>query len=136
MTLVWRVEDDAGMGPYKARVRHPRDGASIGCHHEGWEHPSPWSDTLQGGERAPDWSQSDHLCVEADEVCALESLPRLRRWFDGWGAVLHRAGHHVAVYDVPREQVRYGLRQCVFTRGDLEPVRVLTMRQAWREARS
>lgn len=79
------------------------------------DHPDPEDDPMLAG-------------IYPDESCGFATLCDLESWFAGYEDALAEEGYGIAVYTVPLQSVRYGSNQALFLRGDLQPVRTLSMR--------
>jgi hypothetical protein len=110
---MFRVEKQCGTGPYMADDDNPLLKHMMSVHGDA-DHPEPWDDSLLGE-------------IYPDEVCGFPTLCGLEEWFAGYEDPLSMAGYSIGVYSVPVTSVRYGHKQAVFVRGDLHPVRRMSM---------
>lgn len=131
MTIVYRVEDVNGEGPYQSKY------ANGWLDHFGAEstapafirdlytsdamdpdpHPSPYNDGIDGR-------------INHDEFFGFHTLTSLAAWMLREPEDAHKlniAGYHVSVFEVDRHDVRVGSRQVVFTRRRASKVRTYTL---------
>lgn len=107
--LVYRVayprEDGRiPVGPYQSGEWAVSDEVYELCdemssNHMDMHHPIPWNDGI--GE------------MDCDDYCAFDSMESLKRWFDDWLYGLLDAGFRIFIYDVPRNQITFGMTQIV-----------------------
>ena len=83
--LLYRYENDCGVGPYRSCIWSMREMSSA---HNDPSHPSP--------------SQ----CGIPTGFCFMYTLESLKTWFDGYEDLLIRQGYTISVYDVPTELCR------------------------------
>lgn len=110
---MFRVEKPNGEGPYVADQGNPVFAHMFAVHGDE-DHPEPWDDPMLGE-------------IFPDEVCGFPTLDGLEEWFAGYEDVLEEEGYHIAAYTANISEVRYGLKQSVFIRGDSFPVRTMTI---------
>lgn len=124
--LVFRIEDAAGVGAYRASCEtHPVDHSQ----------PCPWEDPRL---RAA-WAGLCDAEINKDYYFGCASLTQLRRWFHcaNWRAAAHEAGLRVSVYKVdslachPVEHeamLAYrGSKQVVFRKASAQHVRSIPL---------
>lgn len=93
--LVYRVENERGIGPYLSFSPLLED---MGKAHADRGHPDPYDDGITG--------------MMASEYCAVRSLEDAQTWFDGYGEVLDEAGFELNVWEA--QDVTEGVAQVVF----------------------
>jgi hypothetical protein len=108
---IMRVEKPNGEGPYMDSSDNKML-VHMNAVHGDEDHPDPDDDPMLAG-------------IYPDEHCGFATLCDLEAWFSGYEDVLAEEGYGIAVYTVPLQSVRYGGKQALFLRGDLEPVRTL-----------
>lgn len=104
--LVYRVENERGIGPYlsfdpaleEMRLEHAMSG----------DDPRP----------TPDWDGIDDM--DADESSGFQTAQRAENWFGGYGAVLDEAGYELTVWEA--QDVREGRTQVVFRKDTAKQV--------------
>lgn len=113
---VWRIENDAGEGPYCATAGpvSNAEGYRITHAHADSGHPSPWDDGMD------EFRRHQH-------VCGLPTLCSVREWFAGWFDPMHSQGFRLSVYDVPGEAVLVGGRQVAFDRDKAKRVKSFSL---------
>ena len=103
---VYRVETDAGVGPYADWTWCSVVGLPL-CDTE--KQPGPGEDGMVG------WTDGRHYFGFRDEH-------QLKDWFGEWLEALADAEFLVSVYDVPDEHVVHGSKQVAFVRDVAEHV--------------
>jgi hypothetical protein len=58
----------------------------------------------------------DGILVECDDYCGFESLEQLFVWFRQWVRQLINCGYHISVFEIPREEIKFGGSQVTFKR--------------------
>lgn len=134
---VYRVETETGAGPYIGAHVSLTHGSMLDV----WaNHPGPDDDKalMQGPPTydqvdttdwdayndEPGWDeeagQHPTIGIRRDEGCGFWSLAQLRQWFDVANnlSILDKAGHGITHYRVPANELRYGVRQIVFTKSE------------------
>ncbi len=120
MTLVYRIEDRNGCGPYNAD-RYEGNGISKKIKRS-------LSRTLcrahKNGDLYPDASRR----MSDDDRCGFISIEQLLSWFDGYLDRLHRNKFRLAIYEVPDDDIdRSCSKQVVFKLRKLRPIKTHSM---------
>jgi len=138
---VYRVETESGAGPYIGAHVLINSGVGILSHEYDRRHPNPYGDlTIMQGPPTEDkqflrewenyFAKDEYTneewagvmpaigIVDTVERCGFWSLEQLKTWFDHPRnrAKLEERGHGITHYKVPADQIRYGVRQAVFTK--------------------
>ena len=111
---MFRVEKACGTGPYAEEEQHPMLKHMYAVHGDA-DHPEPWDDPLLEQ-------------IYPDERCGFPTLCMLEEWFAGYEDPLEECGYRIVCYSVPRQYVRFGLKQSVFLKEHAVAGRVLSMR--------
>lgn len=98
-TVVYRVEDSKGSGPYMSHYNL----MEMSIKHSDSKHPEPFDDDMDSTEN-----------FTADYVCGFSSVSKAKQWFKGFRRLLDKKGFKLSVYEVPEEHVMRGRRQVVF----------------------
>lgn len=99
--LVYRVQNEIGVGPYRTYRRHPVVQKMFDAH-DSSSHPQPKDDGIEDfGEH--------HLSGFA-------SVRDLRMWFEGFLSALIRHGYSIVIVEVPESAVLYGGEQVMYDR--------------------
>lgn len=84
-------------------------------HNDPRTHPSPFADRALDPEQGdPDYG-GRVLGITPDEICGLDSLRSVQRWFNGHGIALSDAGYWITAYSVDDQFIRQGRKQLVFS---------------------
>jgi len=106
-TVVYRVENIDGEGPYRANVLGYKMDEMMKAHNESSYHKDPHEDI-----GIPLWRKAN-----SQFVCGFHSLELLKKWFNGYEEVLHSNGYKISVYST--DIMEKGDRQCVFLKNEL-----------------
>ena len=103
--LVYRVENNQGIGPYKVYPKPNSIMELCEAHNSSRAHPAPGADPGLGV-----FMQKDYFCGFASEAV-------LKKWFHGWRKHLRTAGFHMAVYQARKVLVSKYTGQVIFKKG-------------------
>jgi hypothetical protein len=108
--LVYRVENEAGEGPYWTG---DADGVGMESQDAPAIHPSPYYDGMG-------------LHFTPGMLCGFVSVAQFKRWFyrKEWRRGLAALGYKLMVYEVPPDMVVRGHRQVAFRPAQVRPVTV------------
>lgn len=116
MTLVYRIEDRNGCGPYNADRYESNNVSSKIKRSLG----RTLSRAHRNGYLYPDAS----LRMSGDDRCGFISIEQLLSWFDGYLDRLHRNKFRLAIYEVPDNDIdRSCSKQVVFKLRELRPIK-------------
>jgi hypothetical protein len=114
--LIYRIENDNGLGPYQHHEGQFSDAYPMMCDHSDNRHPSPWH------------SSSGLSSIYEFEYCGFDSIVSLAEWFADYLDELDSEGFWVSVYESDARVGHYGQalfqRECA-TKVDRQPIKIL-----------
>jgi hypothetical protein len=124
MGLIYRIENDDGLGPYQGRKN---DDTSLLPMKYSTEHPAVWDDSMLINKinqqiRIDAEGQDEYKSVgvwgfiDGKYHFGFGSQDQLRRWVynDAWMVNLDKHGFHLSVYEVPEMAMMVGHTQAIF----------------------